>query len=301
MSWLSWPNSSPILRSCLSSGIAASSRKTRVPAGTRGRLAAGLCHIHLTSAVRVASPAAVAELAPVTLPVRAAPAAGAPLTAPAPLATPLGALQKTGPDQAQDQRPADHDGGLPAGDVFKVVPHGRRIFVSEVVGNLIHLAGQRVRETGNAGLLFGAEMLGGPPQRVSDRPKLIGQLVLALTQAGAGPLSGLLERALRLLDYLVLDVPDLFPRPTTLSRDTLLLPGAALRPTGLRVCHRHRITPLLTVRPLSRRNRLFDGTERSQEVRHLVIRLGRCTLRLVLRTRYKRQFCRGGCGVADHE
>jgi hypothetical protein len=63
---------------------------------------------------------------------------------------------------------------------------------------------------------------------------------------------------LGLIHHLVLHFPDLLPRATA-----ILLPGGpVLESTGLRVCHRHRKAPLLTVRRYHLGAAQIDGVER---------------------------------------
>src|SRR4051812_12445365 len=161
MSWLSWPNSSPMLRSCLSSGIPASQSALRARITAAGVATTGPRGLEFAGRAIVVE-AILATAVPATLP------------------APLGALDEPRTDESQHQGTAQYHRGLPPGQVLHVVPHGRRVFVAKVSGNLIHLAGQRLGQTGEAGLLLGAEVLGGPPQSLGHGADLVGKLVLAL-------------------------------------------------------------------------------------------------------------------------
>src|SRR5512133_1247882 len=98
MSWLSWPNSSPMLRSCLSSAITASRL-----------IVAGVAQAPVTAIL-----ACVTEL---------------------PASSSLRTLEEPCPDQTQHQRPPEHDRRLTPGKVFEVLTHGAGVFVPEVIGD----------------------------------------------------------------------------------------------------------------------------------------------------------------------
>src|SRR5436190_19145675 len=87
-------------------------------------------------------------------------------------------------------------------------------------------------------------MLGGAPQRVRHGAELIGELVLALSQAAARPIPSLLERVLGLIYDLVLHVPDLVPSIPA----GLLAGGLGSGAGGLGVWRRHVVLLWLTNR-----------------------------------------------------
>src|SRR5918995_4318582 len=227
-----------MLRSSLSAGIAAS----LISATTgRGALTLKLVLGELVVAareLRVATRELVVATIPETL-------AAAVLLALASEATvPLRALQKAGAHQPKDECASKHQGRLPSRKILQIRSHRHRVLVPEVVGYLIHLARYRVGNPGNPLLIFRPQVFRGPPERRRDGAELVGELALALAQTRAGPIPGLLQAAAGLPHHLILHLTDLFPGTTAALLTGTLGSGAA----GLRVWHRHRVAPLLTVR-----------------------------------------------------
>src|SRR4051794_26201427 len=225
-----------MLRSCLSSGIAASDSAlgaTTVPA-TKVPFGPGIAAPNLRSpGVGLVIPG-VAE----------APVPVEPLALTVTAAATLGALKETGADQAEHQRASDHQRGLPTGQILQILAHSPSVLVAEIIRHLLNLAGHGVGNTRDPLLILGAEVLGGAPQRVGHGAELVGKLVLALSQAAARPIPSLLERVLGLIYDLVLHVPDLVPSVPA----GLLAGGLGSGAGGLGIWRRHVVLLWLTNR-----------------------------------------------------
>jgi len=124
----------------------------------------------------------------------------------------LRALQKPGGDEAKGQRPTEHQRRPAPSELLEVLPHGTDVRSTEVVGRLISLASHGLREAGDGGPIFIAELLRGAPEGAREPFDLLGKLLLAFPQARAGPIPGLLERPLGLPNYLLLELADLRSR-----------------------------------------------------------------------------------------
>jgi hypothetical protein len=129
---------------------------------------------------------------------------------------------------------------LPASQILQIRFHRRRIFVPEVAGDLVDLASYAIRNSGDPFLIVGSQVFRGPAQGIRDRAELIGELTLALTQARARPIPGLLQAAAGLADHLILHPTNLFPG----AAPRLLTRAFGSRPASFRVWHRHRVAPL---------------------------------------------------------
>jgi hypothetical protein len=123
----------------------------------------------------------------------------------------LRALEESRADQTEHKGAAKHQGRLPAGEVLEIVAHGSRVLAPQIIGYLLDLASHGLRQSGDPLLIFGPEMLGRTPESIGDGAELIGELALALSQAGACPVARLLQGRARLTDYLILHLTDLFP------------------------------------------------------------------------------------------
>jgi hypothetical protein len=152
----------------------------------------------------------------------------------------LGALEEAGTDQAQDQGSANHEGRLTACQIFEILAHGTSVLVPQILGHLFNLPGHSFGQAGNALLILGPEVLRGAPKGFGYGAELVGKLAFALTQAGTRSITGLLERAFRLVYHLILHTPDLVPGTAT----ALLAGDIGSGARGFGVWHRHRIAPL---------------------------------------------------------
>src|SRR6476660_7558793 len=155
-------------------------------------------------------------------------------------ASAFGALEEAGSHQTENQGATDHERRLSPREILQILSHGADIFVPHIVGNLLDLPGDGVRQAGDPLLILRSEMFGGPAQRIGDASELIGELILALAQARGCAIASLLQGVFRLVHHLVLHVTDLLAGASTVLLSGLVGLGGA----GRGVWHGHRCCSL---------------------------------------------------------
>ena len=107
---------------------------------------------------------------------------------------------------------------MPAGEPLDILPEQLAVGPAEIVGRLLRLPRHGVGEAGEPlALALGPQLGASLPERVSDCPDLIRDLVLPLAQAGRRSVACVAEGGPPALDGLVLDPAHLVPHARSIS------------------------------------------------------------------------------------